>query len=68
MIIGATNTTIGGVGAGNVISGYGDAITTYNPEAEPGTVIQGNLIGTDSSGTHAIEVAGTCLLSLIVRW
>jgi len=59
MIIGATNTTIGGVGAGNVISGYGDAITTYGGEAEPGTVIQGNLIGTDSSGTHAIPNSGT---------
>jgi len=58
MIIGAKNTTIGGVGAGNVISGYGDAITTYNPEAEPGTVIQGNLIGTDSTGTHAIPNSG----------
>jgi CSLREA domain-containing protein len=59
MIIGATNTTIGGVGAGNVISGYGDAITTYSGEAEPGTVIQGNLIGSDSTGTHPIPNSGT---------
>jgi CSLREA domain-containing protein len=53
-IVFSNNTTIGGsvVGAGNVISGYSTGILTYADE--PGTVIQGNRIGTDGTGTHAI--------------
>jgi CSLREA domain-containing protein len=53
-VVFSNNTTIGGAdpGAGNLISGYDTGILTYDDE--PGTVIQGNRIGTDSTGTHAI--------------
>lgn len=53
-IVFSNNTRIGGSepGAGNLISGYGTGIATYGNE--PGTIIQGNKIGTDSTGTHAI--------------
>jgi hypothetical protein len=53
---GATNTRIGGTGEGegNLISGNtGDAISINNAETT-GTVIQGNFIGTDVTGTAAI--------------
>jgi len=39
-----------GAGAGNVISGNNDGVIVY----APGTTIQGNLIGTDALGTHAL--------------
>jgi hypothetical protein len=54
-----TNFTIGGSapGAGNVISGAGSGINVVN--SPTGVVIQGNKIGTDSSGTVAIGNATT---------
>jgi hypothetical protein len=54
VIGGAHDNTIGGTaaGAGNVISGnVGDGIDVF---ASTGTVIQGNYIGTDATGTLAI--------------
>jgi hypothetical protein len=52
------DTTIGGSapGAGNVISGYHDGIMMYFGD-EPGTIIQGNKIGTDITGTQPIPNA-----------
>jgi hypothetical protein len=54
----STDTTIGGsaLGAGNVISGYHDGIMMYFGD-EPGTIIQGNKIGTDITGTQPIPNA-----------
>ncbi len=58
-ISGASGNTIGGLtstpgtGLGNVISGNADA-AIFTQGAIGGTLIQGNLIGTDSTGTHAI--------------
>ena len=57
-IIDSKDTMIGGAGAGNLISGYSDGILMYDSGNEPGTVIQGNQIGTDSTGTHAIANSG----------
>jgi CSLREA domain-containing protein len=56
----AIDTTIGGSDplAGNVISGFGDGIETYSGYDEPGTVIQGNKIGTDITGTRPIPNTG----------
>jgi titin len=53
---GATATTIGGTaaGAGNVIAGNGyDGILISDPNTS-GTVIEGNLIGTNSAATSAL--------------
>lgn len=60
-LIGAIDTTIGGgaMGAGNVISGYSTAIHLDGGYQVPGTVVQGNKIGTDSNGKHAIGNAGS---------
>jgi parallel beta-helix repeat protein len=55
------NTLIGGTasGAGNVISGNGSAIggQGVSISASGTTIVQGNLIGTDSTGMHAIANA-----------
>jgi len=59
---GSVDTVIGGTapGAGNLIeSGSGWAAVAVSPSVS-GTIIQGNLIGTDSTGTHAIaSTSGT---------
>jgi len=56
---GSVNTMIGGTaaGAGNlIVSGHGWAAVAVSPTVA-GTTIQGNLVGTDASGTHAIASA-----------
>jgi parallel beta-helix repeat protein len=59
-IFGSSNTTVGGVlaGAGNVISGNGGGIADND---SVGTVIQGNFIGTNASGTRITDGAGNPL-------
>ena len=53
-VSGGTSNTIGGtaVGAGNVISGNGESgiLFNFSSASEPGNLVQGNLIGTDSTG------------------
>src|SRR5262249_7323128 len=62
---GATNNTIGGTdpGAGNVISGNvgwgGFGVSIYDTT---GTLVQGNFIGTNATGTAALANAGTDVL------
>jgi CSLREA domain-containing protein len=53
---GASDTLIGGVdeGAGNLISGNGGDGVSINDSGTTGTVVQGNLIGMDASGTYAL--------------
>src|SRR5262249_15183210 len=66
----ASNTTIGGTapGAGNLISGNGVGINGLNFKSGPLPVIQGNLIGTDVTGTKplgngtGISLDGTFLI------
>lgn len=60
--LGARDTTIGGTvnGSGNVVSGNGGGIEIFGPSTSPladaptGTVVEGNLIGTDATGLKAI--------------
>ncbi len=59
-IASAPGNTIGGtaVGAGNLISGNGgDGISIYDPSSSS-NIIQGNLIGTDASGTSPVPNNG----------
>lgn len=58
---GAANNLIGGTspGAGNVISGIARGISIF----ATGTTIQGNLIGTDATGTQRINGSGTGILT-----
>ena len=58
MIIGGGGNTIGGTaaGAGNVISGNSSTGITLNNQAVAGNTVQGNLIGTDHTGT--VPIAG----------
>ena len=59
----ASNNTIGGdtAGAGNLISGNGqDGVLITNPSAT-GNLIQGNLIGTDVTGTRVVDAGGNPL-------
>ena len=56
----ATQISIGGAGnrEGNVISGNGEGLQIVGPQVGPSSV-QGNLIGTDASGTRAITTGST---------
>ena len=58
---GASNNLIGGTapGAGNVISGQARGISIF----VTGTTIQGNLIGTDATGTQRLTGSGTGILT-----
>lgn len=59
--VGVSNNLIGGTspGAGNVISGIARGISIF----ATGTTIQGNLIGTDATGTQRINGSGTGILT-----
>ncbi len=60
-IAGPTNNTIGGTtpGAGNVISGNGGDGIDFTGGPAGGTVVEGNFIGTDATGTVDLGNAGT---------
>ena len=62
IVISVGGNTIGGnqAGAGNVISGNIGAgvLINYSSPASPGNVVQGNLIGTDKTGTQPIPNDG----------
>jgi uncharacterized repeat protein (TIGR01451 family) len=52
----AASNQIGGVlpGSGNLISGNDSGVILFGGQGTPGIVIQGNLIGTDATGTNRI--------------
>ncbi|MBP7829165.1 MAG: right-handed parallel beta-helix repeat-containing protein [Kiritimatiellae bacterium] len=54
MVSGAPRVTIGGIGAGNVISGNGDNGLSIHGETAHDVVVQGNWIGTTASGQGAL--------------
>src|SRR5262249_58997346 len=67
MLLSAPGNTIGGAssGAGNLISGNADAIQIlllFGIGQTGGTMVQGNLIGTDATGTKPIGNSGAGIL------
>jgi hypothetical protein len=68
----SNNVTIGAAGKGNIMQGFAAPITVTNNSEEPFTtdniVIQGNIMGTDESGTSAstTQLNGTSIYSLDV--
>ncbi len=63
-IAGPVNNTIGGTaqGAGNVISGNNGVGIEFSDNDDQGTVVQGNFIGTDTTGTLALGNQGTGII------
>ena len=67
MLLSAPGNTIGGdtSGAGNLVSGNADAIQIillFGVGQSGGTLVQGNLIGTDATGTEPIGNTGAGIL------
>ena len=68
-LVGAANNTIGGTaaGAGNLISGSGRVGIWMNASSTTNNTIQGNLIGTDVTGTKALgnQITGIMLAGAV---
>jgi uncharacterized repeat protein (TIGR01451 family) len=60
IVLGASGNTVGGTdaGAGNLISGNGSDGVTISDAGTTGNLVQGNLIGTDLTGTQALGNTG----------